>query len=58
MKMKKYKVEWTFYDGSLWRHSYGSDIVEAENPYKAQEQVESRSCPWGDYSVDRVTEVK
>ncbi len=56
--MKRYKVDYTFYDGTEWSRSYGDFIVEAESAEEARKQVESKSGPWGDYGVDKVTELE
>ena len=55
--MKRYKVDYTFYDGTEWSHSHGSFIVEAESAEQAKEQVEAKSGPWGDYEASRVAEL-
>ena len=56
--MKKYKVDYTFYNGDTWEHHDDSDIVEARDENEAREMVESRSCPWADYVVSKVTEAE
>ncbi len=54
--MKKYKVYYTFYDGTEWAHSDGERIVEAQNEDEAKALVAEMSGPWGDYRVDKVEE--
>lgn len=56
--MKKYKVDYTFYNGTEWSRFCGESIIEAENAEEAKKQVEAKSCPWGDYSVDAVAELE
>ena len=56
--MKKYKVDYTFYNGDTWEHHDGSVVVEARDENEAREMVESRNCPWADYVVSKVTEAE
>lgn len=56
--MKRYEVSYTFYNGDTWEHRSGKETVEAADEDDAREAIASRSCPWADYVVSKVTEVE
>lgn len=56
--MKRYEVSCTFYNGDTWERRSGKEAVEASDEVEAREEISSRSCPWEDYVVSKVAEVK
>lgn len=56
--MKRYKIDYTRYDGDTWTHESATEVVEAEDEASARFEIESRSCPWADYIVDSAREIE
>lgn len=55
--MRKYRVYYTFYDGTEWVHEDGEKTVEAQDKDEAKALIAEMSGPWGEYCVDSVEEV-
>lgn len=55
--MKKFKVDYTSYDNSEWRHSNLSTIIEAESKEQAKQIVEDRTNIVMTFYVDHIEEI-
>lgn len=56
--MRKYKVDYTRYDGDTWTHESSFEIVEAEDEKQAADVIKAKNCPWADYVIDLVQEIE